>query len=957
MAQRKYELASAYVRIMPSLDGIADALSKELGKALNKGVNEAPIENTVGEKLSKAVQGAKLGDIGKQIFSGATTILAPLNSALTSTVRGAGQLFADTLAVSARTAGAALTAAIGAVGGQIAAGGLNRALGINEATAGLKAMSFEGEQFTKIMQAASNAVDGTAYSMDQSVLAARNFLAAGIPEEKLQSYLENVGRLADMGTRSYDEISTILQSMAATGIIQGGDMLQLAQAGIPIFSALSDSLGVSVAEVKKLGSEGKITFDDLNTAVGSINWDAAVFAATDVRSAFGNVRAQLSKIGANLWTPIIDKLPGILGNLRSFISIFGKTFDFNPIQTKLSASMDRIASVFDRFKDVDGALNADKVKEYVNSVLGNFKNLSAKLDDYKGVIVGAVIGISGSFLAGIPVIGPIFAGLTPLVGAFAGVLVTAFQNSERLQGAIGGLKGIWTTIGDRLFNDESFKGKDFFQTIGDSLATSIEWIQELVLDFIDELADNMPAIKETVGGMFKSIGDAFKAAGDSGFDGEAIAGIFVKIVDIFSTYAPLAFKVILEAGAMVARVVESPIFTTLVGWLTDAFTAFTDNEQVIQAGLTAAAAIFIGSKLTGVIGGITSFFGSLKTMGKASKGAPAAAAATATGLSGALSGLGTIIGVVTAIISVLAIVGAIDHIFGGNLAAFINNGIIIIMTGINLIVNGLTMAIDTILPVLDSLLYIVVNAVVNLIEGIISAVLEPLGRFIDVVGTVVTAIVDSSAGLVNALSGLAVAGSIFLNTVSHLLDTLAENGQAAGEGAWAAAGGIGALMAAIAGGTLANGGANFIQDALNGLTGQKGENPLDQLIRVIDGVTKLSAIAATFPAVFNASLAAAMAFGTRVPYSIAEGISLGAPAIAIALTSAILMALSTQQAILDANPLTVRLKVDDTALRAIGAGSAATATPVGVSSRTNNYNLTTSNDALIKRIVKSGRGY
>jgi tape measure domain-containing protein len=955
MATRKYELASAYVRIMPSLDGVSAAIGKEMSKALKDGVQDAPIEATVKDKLSKAVGGVSFSGIGSQLFNGMRGAIAPLNSALFSTVKGAGSLFGDTLAVSSRAAGAAIATALGTVTAQVVGGGLNRALGINSATAGLKAMGFEGQQFTKIMTAAGNAVDGTAYSMDQSVLAARNFLAAGVPESKLQSYLQNVGRLADMGTRSYDDISTMLQSMAATGIIQGGDMLQLAQAGIPIFTALSKSLGVSVEDVKKLGSEGKITFDQLNDAVGDIDWDAAVYAATDVRSAFGNVRAQLSKVGANLWSPIIDKLPGILGDVRSFIQIFNKTFDFNPIQTRLSASMDKIGSIFDRFKDADGVFDPSKVKTYVNSVTGDIGGLANKLKGYEGIIVGAAIGMSGGLLAQIPIIGPVFAGLTPLVGAFAGTLVSAYQNSDKLRETVKDFLPFLGELGKKLSKSLNLNGQDLFGEIGDGLSVAIDWIEDLILDLADSLSKYMPEIRKVVGGIFKQIGESFKEAGENGLDGDAIATFFLEIVKIFGSFAPLAFQVLLQAATLAAQVTSSDWFKGLVDVIAGMMTYLSQNEEVIMAGLKIAAVLFVGSKAIAIFQGLKNFLGVFKTVAPAAEVGAEGAGAAAKGFKGLLGSIGEIALIAAAVVAAIALLGALFKYT--ELDEYINEFFDFTIELTGKFAKAIGNILDIVIPLVGKLLTVIADFAIQIIRGLIDSVFKPMAEFSVSLAQVISIINDSMSGLLDAAAGAIDASSGFIGAIGGLLDNLSINGEAAGKGAYAAAGGIGALMAAIAGGTAANSGTNFLDSALGFLTGDKDKsNPLDQLLQVVDSVVRLSAITETIPTVFSTALTQASDFGFQIPYAIATGIVTGSPAIALALSNSIASALSTQQAYLDSNPLIVRLKVDDSMLASVGSGSGKSGGQINHTKNTTQY-ISASSDAMIEKLMKDGRGF
>lgn len=965
MAER-YEVGAVFMRVMPSFEGA----SQEMTKQLNQAVDDTNIDRGLRSKVQGAFAGIKIPDMSGSLFKGAGKAVSVLQGTLNSAVSTAGGLFGSALSVGAKTAGAALATSIGAIGTQVIGGGFSRALGINQATAGLKAMGYEGQKFTAIMDAAGKSVDGTAYSMDQSVLAARNFIASGVPEEKLQGYLENVGKLADMGTRSYGDISTIMQKMAASGRVMGDDMLQLADAGIPIYTALSKSIGVSVDEVRKLGSDGAISFEMMNDAIGEIDWDSALFAATDVSSAWRNVRSQLSKTGEKLWQPIIEKLPSILGDIRAFIAIFGKTFDFNPIQVKLSAQMEKISSVFNRFKGADGVLDPGKVTEYTDTVIGDFKNLAQKLEAYKGPIIGVFAGMAGSLLSSLPGVGPIFAGLTPIVGLFSGVLYQAFQSSTDLQESLGGLVKGFTATKDRLFDAaKNVDGRDLFKEIGDGLAKGLNAVTDFIGTVIDAVGERMPEIQKAVGTMMDGITRAFEGAAGNGLNADAIASIFTQIVDIFTTYVPIAINTILNVLQLAGQVIGSDAFKGFIGWLGDVFTVISQNEGLILAGIAAGLAIFVGAKLIpllSAIGVVAALIGriipGLKTVatgiGKAAQIAPAVKAgsvglkASLAGFGGILLTMGKVAVVIGLIVAAMAGIGYLMEKTG--FQDYVNVFVTELFGTVNLIAEGIANVVGTLLPALEGVLNLIVNVIVGLIQGVVGAIMVQVLLFVAAMAIIVNYVSDAATQLVNAFSGLLDSASGFLMTLTVFMANLAVNGVAAGAGAHAAAGGIAALMAAVAGGSLAASGANLFEGLVGGLTGKGGEGALAELTTLVSGLATIAAIADRLPEVFATSLQLGMSFGLQLPQMIATGLLMGAPLVAMALTSAIQQALAAQQANLDANPLIVRLRVDDTPLRSIGAADSGGS---GSTTTTNTTtNISTTDASIARNLLRQGRG-
>ena len=143
-----------------------------------------------------------------------------------------------------------------AAGGLFAASlakGWGRLTSIEDAQAKLKGLGHSAEDVTAIMDNALASVKGTAFGLGDAATIAASVVAAGIkPGEELERTLKNIADAATISGTSMGEMGAIFNKVAAGGVIQGEELAQLGDRGIPILSLLADQLGVTSSEVKKL---------------------------------------------------------------------------------------------------------------------------------------------------------------------------------------------------------------------------------------------------------------------------------------------------------------------------------------------------------------------------------------------------------------------------------------------------------------------------------------------------------------------------------------------------------------------------------------------------------------------------------------------------------------------------------------------------------------------------------
>ncbi|MBK9689122.1 MAG: tape measure protein [Saprospiraceae bacterium] len=96
--------------------------------------------------------------------------------------------------------------------------------------------------------------------------AAKTLLGFGRSADIVLSDLNLIGNASAATGANLQSLAVVFGQVAGTGKLAGQDALQFINQGIPVYQLLSESLGKSVKEIKKLQEDGKITFDVLREA-------------------------------------------------------------------------------------------------------------------------------------------------------------------------------------------------------------------------------------------------------------------------------------------------------------------------------------------------------------------------------------------------------------------------------------------------------------------------------------------------------------------------------------------------------------------------------------------------------------------------------------------------------------------------------------------------------------------
>jgi tape measure domain-containing protein len=258
------------------------------------------------DKLGKASKNFTLDDIGNAVDS---------LSKRFSTMGIIGMSALDSITKSALSLGKKLYKTIT---GPLIEGGKNRALNIEQAKFQLKGL---GIAWSSIEDDINYGVKDTAYGLDSAAKVAAQLSASGIQiGDNMKTALRGISGVATMTNSTYDDIGRIYTAVAGNGRLMGEQLLSLSGRGLNAAAALAKYLGKSEAEVRDMVSKGKIDFQTFADAMDSTFGEHAKAANETFTGALSNMKAALSRIGADVATPALEDLKDIFNAIRPVIN-------------------------------------------------------------------------------------------------------------------------------------------------------------------------------------------------------------------------------------------------------------------------------------------------------------------------------------------------------------------------------------------------------------------------------------------------------------------------------------------------------------------------------------------------------------------------------------------------------------------------------------------------------------
>lgn len=508
-----YNLATAYVPIVPSMDGVGKAIEKAFGDA----------SKTTGSKTGQSIgQGLSVG------FASKVGAVAGITSNVFSKVASV------------------VTSSLGSA--------VDRADQMNNFPKVMKNLGYSSEDAAASIRKITNALDGlpTTSSAMTGMVQQLAPLTSNLDEATDIALAFNNAMLAGgASTMEQENALTQYTQMLSAGKVdmQAWRSIQAAMPGqLNQVAEAMMGAGHNANDLYEAMKDGKYSFDDFNKAVMDLNQNGfgkyASFAqqAKDATQGIGTAMENVKNRVAKAVQKVIDAVgvENIAGAINRFSSQFGKVGDaaagmVTDVKKKFSEAGKWITGLYDkldktgaitRFKDtISTAFESarSRVTEAVDRIAGSFKGLVPD-----GAIVSAIEGV-------LKYVGTVFSDFADWIAdtvEWWSKFIAALKDTGAVQQLAGALGGLFDAIGDvadafRGAGDmaesaagrfDSAKGSaellgavikvaaDLVQKMADQLKRVAEWVKK----FTDTLSDSgaLDTWMDALERIFSALGDA-----------------------------------------------------------------------------------------------------------------------------------------------------------------------------------------------------------------------------------------------------------------------------------------------------------------------------------------------------------------------------------------------------------------------------------------------------------------
>ena len=328
-------------------------------------------------------------------------------------------------------------------------GGWQRALNIEQAKFQLEGA---GQDVEVAFKSASEAVNDTAYSLDEAASIASQLAGSGMEAgDEMTKVLKSISGVAAQTMGSYRDIGDIFVDINSASKVTGDALNRLAMRGLNAKADLAEALGTTEANITKMVSKGQISFQQFADAMSKYT-DHAFKANETYTGSLANLHSALNKIGADFSQYKIKDMVTLFNSLRKMVNkvrveltpiseIYGK---IHAIGTKLISDFidkldfkwltpvfDGLANIFMQIIKI-GAAVADVIAEIIPKDFGariqgaaeRFRAFTETLsvsEKTLGRIQTVVRGVIAFFQLIGTIVGQVISGLFGMGSAFGSV--------------------------------------------------------------------------------------------------------------------------------------------------------------------------------------------------------------------------------------------------------------------------------------------------------------------------------------------------------------------------------------------------------------------------------------------------------------------------------------------------------------------------------------------------------
>ena len=520
-----------------------------------------------------------------------------------------------------------------AIPNQISQGGLSRAMNIEQAKFQLKGL---GVAWKDVEDDINYGVKDTAYGLDAAAKAASQLTASGVQlGDEMKEALRGISGVAAMTNASYEEISPIFTTVAGQGKLMTMQLRQLESRGLNVAAELGKQMGKTEEEIRDMVTKGKIDFKTFSHYMNEAFGDHAKKANETYTGSLSNVKAALSRIGAEFKQsrlenlrqvfvaaiPAINKFKADIAEVTSFLNLLSSMVthglvraiglvDFSPVLKKVNNFIEGInvadhikfgdvASVLKEVKE-EGVLTNETLKKTEVLGLNVTKVLAERLDKTEEEVREMIANGEIDFLAYSSALGAALASTNKYVAVAKAV-------TSKLGGLFRNVFNLTQTFGSII--------KSTFSTIADGLSRGFK------LSPLTAFTEVIAKLSRIIFNVNLALGNLIKYMSESGNNTKVITffqGVGTVLRNLYGIISTLAEQAIKLFNKIFNIGENSTLFTKAIDLICNVLEALgkimIKTDGVLNGVLDAFInfAKVIGGGITSVIGYLGATFGKLR---------------------------------------------------------------------------------------------------------------------------------------------------------------------------------------------------------------------------------------------------------------------------------------------------------------------------------------------------------
>lgn len=530
--------------------------------------------------------------------------------------------------------------------GQIISGGKKRALNLEQARFQIEGLKGDWD---KILEDVNYGVLDTAYGLDVAAKAASQLMASNVQVgDEMKAALRGISGVAAMTNSEYEDISRIFTTVAGNGKLMTEQLNQMSSRGLNAAATLAKALHVTEGEVREMVSKGKIDFKTFAQIMDDEFGEHATKANETFTGSLSNMKAALSRIGAEVATPayanlrdIINKITPVLKSVKTTLTPIYKvingamesgtkfitgfldpltkvgdknTGENNLLTNILTKPMEQIANLMTRFGDIAGKLVAPIVTIF-KEIGDAFKYAfgESNIFDY----INRALDLIGKFADKLQISEEMATNIRKAFYLIFDVIRITINIIFKLVEVIGG------TLGSVIMDVFGFMLEMFLSLLGhikDVYVVAKEFVYQLlqlesVRTVIETIKHIFEGIRTIVSSVYNAIKDLIRVFTNKAF--KTSKGVFETIANVLLKVAQAIDAIIWKIADMVESFMNLPIVQEAIEKLTNIFntlrTAIGDIKPIVNS-IASSLRSHLASAFNVSRSGISKFIATIKDL-------------------------------------------------------------------------------------------------------------------------------------------------------------------------------------------------------------------------------------------------------------------------------------------------------------------------------------------------------